>query len=47
MSGFMEDIMIRAIRIRMDAGEGLEDILDDYPRLTSTERRKILEKLKE
>lgn len=31
-------IMVKAVKIRMDAGEGLEEILASYPKLTEGEK---------
>lgn len=47
MSNAMLKIYIRVIEKRMDEGENLEDILNDYPKLTEVEKDKIREKINE
>lgn len=47
MSNAMLKIYIRVIEKRMSEGEKLEDILDDYPKLTEDEKNKIHEKISE
>ncbi len=34
-------IMVKAVKIRMDRGESLEEILGSYPRLTEDEKATI------
>ena len=45
MSNAMLKIYIRVIEKRMSEGEELEDILDDYSKLTEDEKNKIREKI--
>lgn len=40
-------IIIRAVQIRLDRGEDLEDILDSYPDLTLFERSEIRKQINE
>ena len=39
------NIMIRACKIRMNAGESLEDILNSYPSLSQEDRQQIIDNL--
>ena len=39
------NIMIRACKIRMNAGESLEEILDSYPSLSEEDRQQIIDNL--
>lgn len=41
MSSAVKNIMLRAIRKRLAAGESLEDIWTSYPRLTQEEQKEI------
>lgn len=34
-------IMLKAVKIRMEQGEALEDILASYPKLSSAEKQEI------
>ena len=45
MSNAMLKIFVRVIEKRIDEGENLEDILNDYPKLTEAEKDKIREKI--
>ena len=47
MSNAMLKIYVRVIGKRMDEGENLEDILNDYSKLTESEKDKIREKINE
>ena len=47
MSNAMLKIYIRVIEKRMSEGEKLEDILNDYPKLTEDEKNEIREKINE
>ena len=47
MSNAMLKIYVRVIEKRMSEGEELEDILNDYPKLTEDEKNKIREKVNE
>ena len=40
-------IMLRAVRIRTEAGEDLEAVLASYPRLTEPEKQQIREAVKQ
>ena len=39
------NIMIRACKIRMNAGESLEDILDSYPLLLEEDKQQIIDNI--
>lgn len=41
MSNAIKNVMLRVISKRMAAGEKFEDIIKDYPRLTSKEVEEI------
>lgn len=41
MSNAAKSIFIRVIKRRMAAGESLDDILDDYPKLTGAEKEEL------
>ena len=41
MSKAMLNIYVRTVTRRMESGEGLEDILDSYPKLTDTQKQMI------
>lgn len=41
MSNAVKNIMIRAIKNRMAAGEEFEDIIKSYPRLTAEEIKEL------
>ncbi len=41
MSGIKLKIMVQACKIRMAAGEDLEDILNSYPALTEEDKNQI------
>lgn len=43
MSKAVKNIMIRVIKSRMKAGEAIEDILADYPKLTEAEKEELRE----
>jgi len=43
MSNAVKNIMVRAIRKRLAAGELFEDIIKSYPRLTKAEIKEIKE----
>lgn len=43
MSKIFLDIMVRAVKLRMEAGEELEAILDSYPKLTDEDKAEIRE----
>lgn len=43
MSKVVKNIMVRAIKARIKAGEELEDILTSYPKLTDTEKQELRE----
>ena len=45
MSNAMLKIYVRVIEKRIDEGENLEDILNDYPKLTEAGKDKIREKI--
>lgn len=45
MSTVMLNIILRAVKARVAAGEDIEDVLDSYPKLTSSERKTILAQL--
>ena len=40
-------IMLRAVKIRISAGENIEDILSSYAKLSETEKESLREKVKE
>lgn len=41
LSNIQRNIILRAIKIRMDQGENLEDILQSYTKLTDADREEI------
>lgn len=41
LSNIQKNIIIRAVRIRQEAGERLEEILDSYPKLEPEDRKEI------
>lgn len=41
MSKAIRNIMVRVIKSRMEAGESIEDILMDYPKLTDEEKDEL------
>jgi uncharacterized protein (DUF433 family) len=41
MTGAAFNIMVRTVKRRMENGEGLEDILRSYPKLTAEEAGQI------
>lgn len=41
MSKVIKNIMVRAVKNRLVAGETFEDIIKDYPRLTQSEIEEI------
>lgn len=43
MNKAMKNIMIRVIKSRIQAGEKLDDILVDYPRMTKNEKKELKE----
>lgn len=43
MSKAVKNIMVRAIKARMNQGEELEDILASYPKLTDEEKQELRE----
>lgn len=45
MSNAGKNIMVRAVKNRMAAGEKFEDIMKSYPRLTETEIEEIKKEL--
>ena len=47
MSNSAKKIMIRVISNRMKKGEGFEDIIADYPRLTEEEKKELEDVLKD
>lgn len=46
MSNAVKNIMVRAISKRMEAGEKFEDVIKNYPRLTTDEIEEIKKKLR-
>lgn len=42
LSNIQKNIIIKAVRIRIDSGEKLEEILKSYPRLTDNDKVEIL-----
>ena len=46
LSNIQKNIIIKAVRIRMDRGEELEEILESYPRLTDADKAEIMEKIR-
>lgn len=47
MSNVVKNIVIRAIKNRLAAGEKFEDIINGYPKLTKAEIKEIKEAFKE
>lgn len=47
ISRLQKDIIVKAVRIRLDRGEGIEDIMDSYTKLTADEREEIMKETKE
>lgn len=47
MSKVVKNIMIRVIKNRMAAGETVEEILADYPKLTEAEKTELTEAVAE
>ena len=45
MSNAVKNIMIRAIKNRMAAGEDIETIWESYPKITKKEKSEILKEL--
>ena len=45
MSNSMMNIMVKAVLIRLERGEVLEDILNSYGKLTEEERRTIVKEI--
>lgn len=43
MSNASKNIMVRVINRRMADGENLEDILENYPKLTEEEKQELRE----
>lgn len=41
MSDIFRQIMINAVKIRLQKGEDLEEILNSYPKLTGTDKEAI------
>lgn len=41
LSNIQKNIIIRAVRIRQEAGERLEEILNSYPKLEPEDREEI------
>ena len=46
LSNILKNIMVKAVRIRMENGEELEKILESYPRITKEEREEILAEIR-
>lgn len=47
MNKALKNIMLRVIRNRMAAGETVDDILTDYPKLTDEEKTELKEAVAE
>lgn len=47
MNKALKNIMLRVIRNRMAAGETVDDILSDYPKLTDEEKTELKEAVEE
>ena len=47
MNKALKNIMLRVIRNRMAAGETVDDILADYPKLTEEEKAELKEAVAE
>lgn len=45
MSGIKLKIMVKACKIRMEAGEDLEDILASYPALSEEDKEQIRQQI--
>lgn len=43
MSDVLFNLMVKACKIRMDAGEDIESILSTYPKLSESEKDRIRE----
>lgn len=41
LSSIQKNIIIKAVRIRMENGEKLEDVLASYPKLTEAEQKEV------
>lgn len=41
LSNIQKKIILRAVKIRIDNGENLDDILKSYPKLTDEEKEEI------
>lgn len=46
LSDAAKRIMVRAVIIRLDRGEELDDIMESYPKLTDDDRKDIIEEVK-
>ena len=42
LSSILKSIIIKAVKIRMDRGEDLQEILESYSRLTEEEKAEII-----
>lgn len=47
MSNAVKNIMVRAINKRMEAGEKFEDVIKNYPRLTTDDIKEIKKEIEE
>lgn len=45
LSSIQKNIIVKAVKIRMDRGEGLREILESYSRLTDDEREEIMDSI--
>ena len=41
LSNVQKNIIVRAVKIRMEKGEELTDILDSYPKLSEEDREEV------
>lgn len=47
LSEIQKSVIVKALRIRQKNGENLEEIINDYDRLTLEEKEKILDRVKQ
>jgi len=47
LSNIQRNVIVRAVKIRMENGEELDAILTSYPNLTETDRKEIVAILKQ